>query len=138
MSGDGPVIPQVFYPDGDESPPRVPEKYVMKINWRLESSANLREHWRARAARARVTREMAWALCRVQPWMEYPAELRVTLKRVAPSAGLDDDNLAAAFKAVRDGIADKLGLRSDRDPRVSWRYEQARGKWAVEVAIERV
>ncbi len=49
----------------------------------------------------------------------------VTLTRLAPSSGLDDDNLRGALKSVRDGVADALGL-DDRDPRVSWRYEQRR------------
>ncbi len=51
----------------------------------------------------------------------------VTLTRIAPSAGLDDDNLRSALKACRDQVADELGLPSDRDPRVTWAYEQRRG-----------
>lgn len=46
----------------------------------------------------------------------------VTIVRIAPRA-LDDDNLAYAAKAIRDGVADALGVR-DNDPRVSWRYAQ--------------
>jgi hypothetical protein len=34
---------------------------------------------------------------------------------------LDDDNLAAAFKAFRDGIADALGI-NDGGSAVTWRY----------------
>jgi len=63
--------------------------------------------------------------------------VRVTLTRVAPSSGLDDDGLLASLKSVRDGIADALGV-DDRDPRVTWAYDQRRGKpkeWAVEVRI---
>jgi len=44
--------------------------------------------------------------------------LPVRLVRIAPR-GLDDDNLGAAFKSVRDGIADALGI-DDRDPRVAY------------------
>jgi hypothetical protein len=44
---------------------------------------------------------------------------------------LDDDNLRGALKAVRDGIADALGLKSDRDPRVEWRYAQAKATKAM-------
>ena len=62
----------------------------------------------------------------------------VTIVRIAPRA-LDDDNLAYAAKAIRDGVADGLGVR-DNDPRVSWRYEQrkpAKGcKPAVEIRVE--
>ena len=61
--------------------------------------------------------------------------LDVTLARIAPSAGLDDDNLRPALKAVRDGVADFLGLSSDRDPRVAWHYLQERGAWAVRITL---
>lgn len=63
----------------------------------------------------------------------------VTLTRVAPSRGLDDDGLAASLKGVRDGVADALGLRDDRSPLVVWRYEQSRGRrgeYAVCVRID--
>lgn len=58
----------------------------------------------------------------------------VLLVRVAPSDGLDSDNLQGSLKACRDGVADWLGV-DDRDPRVAWRYDQRRGPWAVEVEI---
>ena len=131
MSGDGPVIPQVFYPDAE------PRRYECRLPLRLESSANLREHWRARAARSKVYRDMSRAICRPPDWAET-AKIQVIMWRIAPSQGLDDDNLAAAFKAVRDGIADRLGLKNDRDPRVKWEYRQSRGRWAVEILIEEI
>jgi hypothetical protein len=62
----------------------------------------------------------------------------VTFTRL--SAGeLDDDNLAGSCKAVRDGVADWLGV-DDRDKRVQWRYSQGRcprGHFGVNVRIER-
>lgn len=64
--------------------------------------------------------------------------LEVTLTRIGPSCGLDDDNLAAALKGVRDGVADALGFSDDRDPLLHWHYGQRRGNdWSVEVLIER-
>lgn len=68
--------------------------------------------------------------------LEHSA-VRVTLTRLAPSSGLDDDNLRGALKAVRDGVADALRI-DDRDPRVTWEYEQRRSQprqWAVEIRI---
>lgn len=63
----------------------------------------------------------------------------VVVRRVAPSQGLDPhDGLGAALKGVIDGTADALGLKSDRDARVTWRLEQRRGKrgeYAVEIEI---
>lgn len=85
------------------------------------SEANRRDHWATKARRVKAHRNAAWALCPV-----YPLPCIVTLTRIAPR-GLDDDNLRGACKALRDGIADKLGI-DDRDPRVEWRYAQAKGK----------
>ncbi len=63
----------------------------------------------------------------------------VTLTRVAPSGGLDPhDGLGAALKGIIDGVADGLGLKNDRDPRVVWSLAQRRGPagvYAVEVEI---
>lgn len=50
----------------------------------------------------------------------------VRIVREAPRP-LDDDNLAAACKSFRDGIADALGV-DDRDPRVVWVVDQAKSK----------
>lgn len=67
----------------------------------------------------------------------FPLTVRVT--RVAPSGGLDPhDGLGPALKGVIDGIADGLGLKNDRDERVTWVLAQRRGAprvYAVEVAI---
>lgn len=59
----------------------------------------------------------------------------VTMTRVAPGKGLDDDNVRPALKSIRDGIADALGV-DDGSPLVEWRYAQRRGPWAVEVRME--
>jgi hypothetical protein len=101
---------------------------------RTVSLANQREHWRSRSRRTKNERQVAyWAF-------EHPGKplpYAVTMTRIAPRA-LDDDNVRGALKAVRDGIAERLGI-DDRDPRVAWRYEQRRGKpkeYAVHVRIE--
>lgn len=61
--------------------------------------------------------------------------VRVRLTRLAPRL-LDDDNLQAALKHVRDGVADALGLHDD-DPRLHWSYAQQRERrYAVLVDIE--
>ena len=63
----------------------------------------------------------------------------VTVTRVAPSQGLDPhDALGPALKGCIDGVADALGLANDRDPRVTWKLDQRRGRpreYAVEVHI---
>lgn len=98
---------------------------------RIESVANKREHWSRKAARTKLHRFAAIA---IQP---HALPCVVTLIRIAPRT-LDDDNLSSGFKALRDGIADRLGVK-DNDPRVTWRYAQQRGKakeYAARVVIE--
>ena len=108
---------------------------------RLPSAANLREHWAVRAKRAKGQRERAWLHVRGALPLATLQRARVVgaiieLVRVAPRK-LDSDNLASAFKAVRDGVADCLGI-DDGDERLEWRYSQRRGKpgeLAVEIEI---
>lgn len=103
----------------------------VELPLRIESVANKRWHW---SVKARHTKAQRLAALAVPP---HPLPCVVTLVRVAPRA-LDTDNLASGFKALRDGIADRLGV-ADNDPRVSWRYEQVRGKakeYAARVRIQ--
>jgi len=63
----------------------------------------------------------------------------ITLTRIALRV-LDTDNLASGLKAVRDGVADALGV-NDGSSRIEWRYAQERGKpgeYAVRVEIRPV
>lgn len=85
------------------------------------SEANRRDHWAVKAKRVKRHRLVARALC---PAMGLPCVVRLT--RLSPGT-LDDDNLRGALKAVRDGVADRLGV-DDRDPRVTWEYAQERSK----------
>lgn len=67
----------------------------------------------------------------------YPCVVRLT--RLS-SGELDGDNLAMAFKHVRDGVADALGI-DDRDSRIVWEYaqeKQPRGTYAVRVELQRL
>ena len=89
-------------------------------------------HWRVVSKRRKHIRAMSALMTPVAP---LPCVVRMT--RV--SAGeLDDDGLRAALKSVRDGIADRLGVK-DNDKRVAWLYGQAkcrRGQFCVRVEIE--
>ena len=102
------------------------------------SEANLRTHWAQRARRVRSQRENACLLVRVK--LGRPparaSQIRVRLTRIAPRT-LDSDNLAAALKAVRDGVADALGM-DDGDECIEWAYAQRKGEpreYAVLVEI---
>lgn len=64
--------------------------------------------------------------------------LVITLTRLAPGRLDHEDNLTAGFKAVRDGIADALGV-DDRHPTLRWFYAQeltARGVYGCRVLFE--
>jgi hypothetical protein len=64
--------------------------------------------------------------------------LVITLTRLAPGKLDHEDNLAAGFKAVRDGIADALEV-NDRNPLLRWFYAQertARGVYGCRVLFE--
>jgi hypothetical protein len=53
---------------------------------------------------------------------------RYEVKLVRISAGeLDDDNLRGSLKAVRDEVAEWIGL-DDRDPLIVWKYGQEKAK----------
>lgn len=94
---------------------------TVTIPLRTYSTMNGREHWGAKARRAKQERTLAHFHC---PRGLVPP-MTVILTRIAPRA-LDTDNLAASFKAIRDGIADRIGI-NDRDSRVRWVYEQRTG-----------
>lgn len=107
----------------------------------LPSAANLREHWRAKHSRVKRQRVMTRVLLhahrqqlRALGWPAVVGRMRVTLSRVA-ARSLDDDNLAHAFKAIRDEIADFFGL-DDGSPRWEWRYMQQRGEPAIDIDFE--
>ncbi len=99
---------------------------------------NAHEHWRVRQKRAAHQKSVVGIVLRrtVAPQMMTLAPLVVTLTRIAPSSGLDPgDNLPSSQKFVRDAVADLLGI-NDRDPRVTWAYDQERGPWGVRVRVE--
>lgn len=95
--------------------------------------------WQSRSFARRKQRNAASAACRAQVGEPLPLPLVITLTRVAPSNGLDDDALPASLKAIRDGVTDWLGLSDDRaTPRLQWRYEQRRGPrgaYGVEILL---
>jgi len=94
---------------------------------RIVSTLNVREHWSKRHKRAQAHRKAAL----VVPKAELPVTVKLT--RIGLKT-LDGDNLQGGLKALRDGIADRLGV-DDADPRVTWEYAQERGEYAVRVEI---
>ena len=99
-----------------------------RLGIRIESEANGREHWRAKAKRTKEHRKAAyWAMWDASPiGFDDRPPMTITLTRIAPRT-LDSDNLAGGFKAARDGVADWLGI-DDGDERLTWLYAQRKGK----------
>jgi hypothetical protein len=98
----------------------------------LRSAANESRHFYTRSSRAQKLRQLGFLLVSANNPPALPVD--VTLTRIA-KADLDDDNLAYAFKAIRDGVADAFGV-NDRDPRISWSYSQERARTcSIRIAI---
>ncbi len=102
------------------------------------SEANVREHWAPKSKRARLQRAYARTMVG-QHFKQILAggSWAITLTRIGPRP-LDDDNLARSFKAIRDGVADAIGV-DDGSPRFVWQYDQRKGApkvYAVEIKIE--
>lgn len=101
---------------------------------RTRRGMNDRECWQARKRRVTAERQaVAWVLRTV----DRPATpCTVWLTRIGPSNGLDDDNLAGALKAVRDQVAEWLGVDDKRSDVVRYRYAQRRAReWGVEIGF---
>jgi hypothetical protein len=108
---------------------------VVHLPLRLVSEANARGHWSKGARRAAEQRNLV-KMALYQRVAEFRAmlahgyagddRLTVLITRIGKKT-LDLDNLQRAGKAVRDGVADALGI-DDADPRIEWRYDQSVGK----------
>ena len=69
---------------------------------------------------------------KLTPAKILPAHVRLT--RQAPRQ-LDTDNLSSSFKAMRDGVADALGI-DDGSGLISWCYDQQKRKqYGVLIAV---
>lgn len=115
--------------------------YKAQFPIETKSEANLREHWTKKASRAKKQRADTYYCC-IKEFgphikLDKNIKIRVYLDRRA-SRKLDDDNLASAFKAVRDGVADYLGI-DDGDERISWIYDQGKHNicaFHITIAVE--
>jgi crossover junction endodeoxyribonuclease RusA len=87
----------------------------------LPSVANLREHHFAKAKRVKAHRAVGQLLAK---GYTHKGSALIVLTRFAPRP-IDSDNLASAFKAVRDGIADVIGV-DDGHMSLIWHCQQAK------------
>ncbi len=104
-------------------------KWILPI--KIISEPNTNHHWSVKYKRGKEQKKQIWlAFYNDQPKIRLPCE--VTLTRIGPRK-LDEDNLIASFKAVRDEIADHLipGKKpgqADSDFRITWDYKQEPSK----------
>lgn len=104
---------------------------ALDVPMRTVPGMNVREHPMARAKRVKAEKSViAWELVKIA---KPPIPCTCLLTRVAPSNGLDDDNLAGALKSVRDAVADWLGVDDAKRETVRYRYSQSRGPWGVRI-----
>jgi hypothetical protein len=107
----------------------------IRLPIKIVSVANLRLHWAVKAKLSKSHRSKAFnALASIAAPPAPPCTLVLT--RIAPRA-LDGDNLQSAFKAVRDGVADWLGV-DDGHKQLDWQYNQRKDGpkvYAVEIEV---
>lgn len=118
--------------------------------------ANSRKHWREKARQVAAERaKMKEALEAVLGW-EQPSFVQfhtrgvgkttllepviIKMTRVAPSRGLDSDNLYSACKSGRDSIAEVLGFTDDSNQMLKFEVDQKTCKksagYSMEVTIQ--
>ena len=102
-----------------------------RVETTLARGQNNREHHRVRAARVAAEREATRLALAAGDWRGDPVSLRraelgarVTIVRPFVTTPLDNDNLSAACKAVRDEVAAFLGV-DDASARLHWVYMQS-------------
>lgn len=103
-------------------------KLTTTIDVQLISKANAREHRRVRDQRIIKEREattFALHLADKLATLSFEQGARVTLSRPYHETPLDDDNIRAAFKAVRDAVAEFLGV-DDGEERLHFIYQQTK------------
>jgi hypothetical protein len=111
---------------------------TIAIPLKLGAALNARVHWSARAKRNKTERAI------VRAALAHRQDLRCTLPpttctltRIAPRA-LDDDNLAGAFKSIRDEVAYFWGVDDGPKGPISWHYTQRKGapkQYGIEINL---
>lgn len=115
-------------------------KHSLYVKLTLVSEANNREFWKKKSDRSIKHKngvKLVWLSKR--PKVKVPCT--VTLIRIGPKY-LDDDNLAYAFKSIRDQVGSlilphkALGQADGRGTGISWAYGQEIGPYGIRIEIE--
>ena len=135
---DPPATPDTLWAGPIQPPPRLAIAHQAECGIKTLSTLNNRKHWRSVSA-ARKKERQAGRDMMLGHGIKLPLTRRLVVTFCRLSAGsLDDDNLAAAGKSIRDGVADALEI-DDANDLVEWVYTQERAKrgvYGVRVLIE--
>jgi hypothetical protein len=105
---------------------------VIIVPLKTKRGLNDREHHMVRMRRVKVEKDtVGWFLHGRFAKPKLPCVVKLT--RVAPSPGLDDDNLSGALKACRDAVAEWIGVNDRELWKVRYEYAQRRGPYAVQI-----
>jgi hypothetical protein len=101
----------------------------VSIDTEIQSVNSYKEHWgqreRRRAKVHRIMRDALGTTAWTAPALPEGWRWRITIWRYG-CFGLDSDNFIASVKAHVDALADILGFKNDRDPRLIFRFAQAK------------
>ena len=106
---------------------------ALTVALRTVPGMNTREHWRVRAKRVKAEKALIGWNLRTCPRPATPCT--VLLTRIAPSNGLDDDNLVGALKSCRDSVAEWLGVDDKHHDIVRYENAQQRGPCGVRIEV---
>lgn len=111
----------------------------IKLPYRLESP-NQKGHWAAGISKNKKVKKLLYILLKLTG-KHYELPVKVTITREGPRL-LDDDNVVAGAKNLRDNIADWLrpglapGQADGQNSGITWEYGQRKARqWAVIVKI---
>lgn len=125
----GPVVGQEVRPG--------PTPITIHIPLRTGRGLNDRESRFARSERVKKERKAVWACWWRRSALQVKFPVEVLLVRISPGhVELDDDNLRGSLKAVRDQVADELGVNDGDRAKVRFDYHQERGPWGVRVQLQ--
>ena len=90
---------------------------VIHLPWPAkELSPNARVHWSKKAKAAKAYKHTCWSLAKeAKAKVDWDGQVHLWVSFIPPDRRLrDDDNLVAAFKSGRDGLALALGIDDSR------------------------
>jgi len=99
-------------------------KLILELPIKIISEANNADHWsQKRKRRESIKDEVLIEMAKLLRGFPFRLPCQVVLTRFG-ARRMDDDNLANAFKAVRDAVAQKLRVDDGDTKNIKWIYDQ--------------